>query len=690
MERLALTAIDRLKLEPLSRKAIDGVISEALGVEPPREWAEALAERAGGNPLFARQLGLSLRDQNTPPKGAVRSTWAASLKASALRLPESIQRAVVARVDRLPTDLQVLLKASSVIGTSFLLRAVAALLTDDDGTTSGVALRDRLDQLVQSGMLAVERLDPDPSYRFEHALTQEAIYHLLSFENRRRLHAAIASFLEAEPEARQPGPAALGLHWSRAGRPERAQPNWEAAGIAALSAGAYREAASALREALTELHALPDRGGAPDRFSDHSGRLHHLLGEALLQAGEIPESLDHLIDALRDLGFPWGRGQLGVSWTLASAIAVQFSREVRALGDAPTLAPLKSAKKETTETAVQAALTLETLGQAFAHRSQLGASVTATLAALNLAQRYGDAPLYTRATGLLSVVLLAANMPRLAERYLAHARRHLPEVKERHDRLMSTEYIAMCLLVAGRLGEVKSMLVEMRDFAASSSNRRRLLDATSLLILTLLERQEHAACAELLSGFVGEAERSGDPQLRCWSLLEAAELALRTSDLPAAERCLAAAQGLLGRLGRNELIWTTGLQALLDLRQARAPEALAKAHQVMTALVEWRAVGFFAQAGIYAATDVYLELFAVDRSIERADVKKIVLRARRFGLRFPLTRARSLAASACYAQLQGGSARAARIFDLAAAHAQQFELVASQSAVRRWRERLNA
>ena len=46
-------------------------------------------------------------------------------------------------------------------------------------------------------------------------------------------------------------------------------------------------------------------------------------------------------------------------------------------------------------------------------------------------------------------------------------------------------------------------------------------------------------------------------------------------------------------------------------------------------------------------------------------MKKIVLRARRFGLRFPLTRARSLTASACYAQLQGGPAGAARIFDLA-------------------------
>jgi hypothetical protein len=209
--------------------------------EPPEEWSDALAERSGGNPLFARQLALALREQSMPPtEYAPRSVQALSGKPFALRLPDSIQRAVVARVDRLPVDLQVVLKASSVIGTAFLLRAVATLLVFDNGGAHAVALRERLDRLVEFGMLAVERLDPDPRYRFDHALTQEAIYNLLSFENRRRLHAAIATFFESEPAAWQPGPATLGLHWSRAGRPERAQPNWEAAGTAALSAGACR------------------------------------------------------------------------------------------------------------------------------------------------------------------------------------------------------------------------------------------------------------------------------------------------------------------------------------------------------------------------------------------------------------------------------------------------------------------
>jgi class 3 adenylate cyclase len=690
MERLALTAVDRLHLAPLSRTAIGGVINEALGVEPPGEWLEAVVERSGGNPLFARHLALSLRDRSAlVPASARRSTSLSNTKPLALRLPESIQRAVIARVDQLAPDLQVALKASSVIGASFSLRAAAALVAPDRALHPDV-LQEQFDRLVEFGILTVDRRDPDPSYRFDHALTQEAIYHLLSFENRRRLHAAIAGFLEAEPAAQQPAPAVLGLHWSRAGRPERALPRWEAAGTVALSTGAYHEAVTALREALTEFHSLPDRGHGRSQVSGHAGRLHGLLGEALLQAGEIPESMDQLIDALRDLGFPWARGRLGLYWTLASAITIQYLREVRAGGNSVPLGSLSPVDKEKADTAVQAALTLESLAQACGHRSQFVAGATATLVALNLAQRYRDARLYTRAAGLMSLVLLYANMPRLAERYRAHARRHLPEVEQHHDRLMSTEYIAMSLLMGGRLAEVKDLLIEMRSLAASSNNRRRLLDATSLLILTLLEREEHAACAELLDDFVGDAERSGDPQLRCWSLLEAAELALRKNDLSAAERRLYAAQALLGRLGRNELIWTMGLLALLDLHQARAPEALAKARQVATALAEWRSAGFYVHAGVYAATDVYLDLSAADGAPERADVRRLLLRVQRFGLRFPLTRARSLAAAACYEHMQGRPTRAAQTFELAAAHAQRLELVASLSTIRRWRERFGA
>lgn len=127
-----------------------------------------------------------------------------------------------------------MLKASSVIGTTFLLRAVVALLAFDDGASHVATLRERLDQLVEFGMLAVERTDPDPSYQFDHALTQEAIYHLLSFENRRRLHAATATFLKIR----------IGSPAARAGdaRPALEPGRPPGAGSAELGSGRNRRA----------------------------------------------------------------------------------------------------------------------------------------------------------------------------------------------------------------------------------------------------------------------------------------------------------------------------------------------------------------------------------------------------------------------------------------------------------------
>ena len=71
--------------------------------------------------------------------------------------------------------------------------------------------------------------------------------------------------------------------------------------------------------------------------------------------------------------------------------------------------------------------------------------------------------------------------------------------------------------------------------------------------------------------------------------------------------------------------------ALLDIRQARAPKALAKARTVLAEMAAWRSVGFYAHPGVYAAADIYLELLADEGAAHRADARKIVSRAQRFG-----------------------------------------------------------
>jgi tetratricopeptide (TPR) repeat protein len=693
----ASVAVERLALTPLDGEAVAGVIADALGC---REVAPALLdviqERAAGNPLFARQLALALRDQGTLSlRDGVCRLAAPSADAASLQLPESIQRTVVARVDRLPAELQLTLKAASVIGTTFSRRALIASFLGSAAVFGAAepGAGERLAQLVEIGMVGVVRPDADPLYGFDHALTQEAVYQLLPFEQRRRLHAAVAEFFEAEPEDARPPPTLFGLHWSRDSRPDRALPYWETAGTAALAGGAYREAVTALGEALSAIAAIEAAPGAMVVDADRVGQLHRLRGEALLHAGEVPESMRHLTIALAKFGFRWSDGLLGRFGTFARHALIQTMVEWRRPADARDILPRLVAQDAATDRVRQSALALETLGQGLGHQSKLVAMATATLAALNLSQRAGDGATYSRSAGLLSLVFLLSGMPRLAERYLARARSTTPSLDQPHDRLMTIEYVALFLLAAGRLAEVEMELRGMLALAAASHNRRRQLDATSLLILTLTETGAYAEGAELAARFVAEADQAGDPQLRCWARLEAAGLALCGDDIATAERQLFDANDLLGGVGRNERIWTLGLLALVHLRRGRTDEALAQARQVRRALADWRALGVYVHPGVFAAAEVFLEHLATGGGpgfAQRLEIWRMMRRVKGFGMRQPLTRPRTLLLLARYAELRKRGAQAVALAEQATAEAARLQLPAAGVAARAALARLKA
>ena len=693
----ASVAVERLALTPLDGEAVAGVIADALGC---REVAPALLdviqERAAGNPLFARQLALSLRDQGALSlRDGVCRLAAQSADTASLQLPESIQRTVVARVDRLPAELQLTLKAASVIGTTFSRRALIASFLGSAAVFGAAepGAGERLAQLVEIGMVGVVRPDADPLYGFDHALTQEAVYQLLPFEQRRRLHAAVAEFFEAEPEDARPPPTLFGLHWSRDSRPDRALPYWETAGTAALAGGAYREAVTALGEALSAIAAIEAAPGAMVVDADRVGQLHRLRGEALLHAGEVPESMRHLTIALAKFGFRWSDGLLGRFGTFARHALMQTMVEWRRPADARDILPRLVAQDAATDRVRQSALALETLGQGLGHQSKLVAMATATLAALNLSQRAGDGATYSRSAGLLSLVFLLSGMPGLAERYLARARHTTPGIDKPHDRLMTIEYIAIFLLTAARLAEAETELRGMLALAASSQNRRRRLDATSLLILTLTETGAYADAAELAARFEAEADQAGDPQLRCWARLEAAGLSLCGDDIATAEHRLFDASDLLGSVGRNERVWTLGLLALVHLRRGRRDEALAHARQVMRALADWRSLGSYVQAGVIAAAEVFLERLATGGRpdfMQRLEIWRMMRRVKCFGMRQPLTRPRTLLLLARYAELRGRGAQAMALTEFAAAEAARLQLPAAGVAAQAALERLKA
>lgn len=173
-----------VELEALSEDAAAQIAALGGGTLAPRQVA-VLVERAGGNPLFLREL---LRTAGRT--GEVED------------LPESIEPLLVAEIDLLsPADRQVL-RAAAVLGSQFDATLLHELV-DGGGDVEG-ALSSRLGAFVT----------PTPSgWRFAHALMRDAAYEGLAFKRRKELHARAATAIERRTAVPEDDAELLSLHW---------------------------------------------------------------------------------------------------------------------------------------------------------------------------------------------------------------------------------------------------------------------------------------------------------------------------------------------------------------------------------------------------------------------------------------------------------------------------------------------
>jgi class 3 adenylate cyclase len=661
---LDLAPVEQLRLSPLGDDELAGILALALGcTRIEQRVLTAIVERARGSPLFALQLAYGLRDRGLllVEHGTCLLDTAAGAEVLEA-LPDTLQRTIIARFDRLSEPLQLILKVASVFGQPFSTEALG-LVTPLPALRE--ALSSILGDLVRAGLLRAatgDRAEPGDAYDFTQPVARDVVYGLLAFAQRRALHDGVARYLEQAPGGLSPPDALLGHHLAQAGEPLAAMRCWERAGAAALGAGAYREAARAYAEAVQAaerlgVRALPQPGMA---------KLRQNLGEALLHSGDLAKSRSELQRALALLGRPFGHGPARAAAALGRHSSALVWRE--AIGRQTLPGPAGAAGDRHR----QLARIYENLGQVMGHAGEPVAMATCVVAALNAAYRGGDDAAYSRAAGLLALACLLLAWPRTADRYYAHARRARPGSERPHDRLMTAEYLAIYLLAAARLGEAEAELREMLALAAQSGNQRRGLDAASLLTLCLMEAGRHDECAELQAMLARRAEQYGDPQLRCWVALEQAQLAFAAGRYDDAERHLAMAERLLLRLGVHEAVWTFGLLAVLRARQDRLPEALGFARRV-TALATGQKIAVYAQHGIFGASVVLLEAIEEARGSERSRLEGDARAAMRvlgeFGLRMPLTRPRALLLLARYARLSGRRRRAERLAARALAEA---------------------
>src|SRR6266545_3966855 len=212
------------------------------------EFRDAIYARSEGNPFFTEELLKALVESGgvyyTEGQGWDRKPI------GELEIPGSIRETVRARVERLSVEARQTLSAAAVIGLRFsfdLLQTVRA--------TEEIVIEAHLREFIEEQLVA-EASEQDDKYAFRHALTREVVYDDLLVRERKRIHKAVATALEA----RRGEPAVLAQHLLAAGESASAVPHL-------LEAGRRAFATEAPREAVTHLEKVIEIGVAEDALA---------------------------------------------------------------------------------------------------------------------------------------------------------------------------------------------------------------------------------------------------------------------------------------------------------------------------------------------------------------------------------------------------------------------------------------
>ncbi|MEO8212331.1 MAG: protein kinase, partial [Myxococcales bacterium] len=207
--------LQNVRLAPLSRKAAEKLVREALGARTGSGIVAQIVERADGNAFFLEEL--------------IRA-WVEGRGDS---LPDSVLGTVQSRLDAEGAEAKLVLRGASVFGERFARAGVVALLGGEhEAQKVGVWLTHLEGRELIARVASAERNDA-VEFTFSHALVREAAYAMLTADDRVLGHRLAADWLE---QAGVTDPMTLAEHFRRGGEPARSVRWYQKAAEQALNA----------------------------------------------------------------------------------------------------------------------------------------------------------------------------------------------------------------------------------------------------------------------------------------------------------------------------------------------------------------------------------------------------------------------------------------------------------------------
>jgi len=186
-----------ITLAPLDDSDTAVLLGELLGSDPSvGELAVTVAGRSAGNPFFAEEMVRELVQRGV--LAGERGGYVCRADAADVSVPETVQAAIEARIDRLTAAAKQALNAASVIGARFGADLLAALGIDPV-----------IEDLLRVELIDQVRFAPSAEYAFHHPLIRAVAYESQLKSDRAQWHRRLAAAIESSSPASADQNAAL-------------------------------------------------------------------------------------------------------------------------------------------------------------------------------------------------------------------------------------------------------------------------------------------------------------------------------------------------------------------------------------------------------------------------------------------------------------------------------------------------
>jgi adenylate cyclase len=261
-----------------------------------------------GNPFFIESIIHNLKENNI----LVENENGNNIIAKNIRdmeIPKQLNDVIMARIDRLGENEQIILKSASVIGSVFLLNLLHKLVP----AIEYGALFNRVSLLQQLDITSMESENP-LTYIFRHVAIRDVVYNSMLISTRRNIHLQLAGILEEENVnnlGRVAG--ALSYHFNEGENHEKAYfyaliaARWAAEQFANHDAIHYYEQALKILDLNSNIE---DRKGQVFQIKEEMAGVCRIAGEFELARYLYAECFDFYNIPIRQAKLYLGMGQL--------------------------------------------------------------------------------------------------------------------------------------------------------------------------------------------------------------------------------------------------------------------------------------------------------------------------------------------------------------------------------------------